>query len=70
MIFRKLLTWAIGLLPDVVLESTLQGHVLTAVSWASWANYYLPMNTFLLCVAMYLTVYIGCVIVSAILKLL
>lgn len=69
MIFRKLLTWAIGLLPDVVMNSTLQGHVLTAVSWASFANYYLPMSTFVLCVGMYLTVYVGCLIIRAVLQL-
>ena len=70
MIFRKLLSWAIGLLPEVVLNSTLQGHVLTALSYASWANYYLPINTFVLCITMYLTVYVGCIIISSILKLL
>ena len=70
MIFRKLLDWAISLLPHYDISDGMKEHIITASQWTQFANHYLPMTTFLACIAVYLAAWIICVIISAILKLL
>lgn len=59
MIIRGIISWIIDKLPTFVIDETLWGHVLVALDWCSWANYYLPVPTLLLCAGMYITVYIA-----------
>lgn len=70
MIIRKLFEWAIGLLPTIELPLGLQGGFETAVEWSSFANYYLPMDIFLVLFGVYLTLWLTCIVISAVLKLL
>lgn len=69
MIFRAFFDWVISILPNMEMPSEILQHVQNVVSWAYFANHYLPITTFFECLAVYFAVWMVCMIVSVIIKI-
>jgi hypothetical protein len=70
MIVRQIVLWFINLLPSFTAPFDIIAGVANAVSWGAFLNYYIPVDTFFVCLTSIVATIIACIVLSAILQII
>lgn len=70
MIVRSILSFIFNLIPIIEMPEQIMGVFNNVGTWVATVNHYIPVDTFLICISLYFTVWLGCALMSAFLQLL
>ena len=70
MITRAIIEFFVNLIPMFTMPAEILGAFAEVSSWVITVNHYVPLNTFMACVAVYFVCWLACAVISAVLQLL